>query len=87
VKQAGALRACSKEYQSVVCYGSIRIENGSADWLEHLTALSHDFNHRLPEANDAADTSVFVIDIVEMTARIALSPEPKVIYSYRFPSR
>jgi nitroimidazol reductase NimA-like FMN-containing flavoprotein (pyridoxamine 5'-phosphate oxidase superfamily) len=87
IKPDNALRACSKDYQSIVCYGNIRIENGTPEWLEHLTVISRDFNHRLPEPNDAVNTSCFVIDIVEMTARIALSPEPKVIYSYRFPSR
>lgn len=84
-KQAGALHACSKTYQSVVCYGNLRIENGSAEWLEHLAVLARDFSHRLPEPQDAVNTNCFVIDIVEMTARIAFSPEPKVIYSYRFP--
>ena len=87
IKAEGALRACSKDYQSVVCYGNIRIENGSAEWLEHLETYARDFNRTPPEPSDAVNTNCFVIDIVEMTARIALSPEPKVIYSYRFPSR
>jgi len=84
-KNGEALRSCSKDYQSVVCYGNIRIENGSAEWSEHLAAFAGDFSHKPPEHKDALSTSCFVIDIVEMTARIAFHPEPKVIYSYRFP--
>ena len=87
LKPEGALRACSKDYQSVVCYGNMRIENGSPEWQEHLAVLARDYSHKPPEHNDALSTSCFVIDIVEMTARIALHPEPKVIYSYRFPPR
>ena len=84
IQQGGARRSCSKEYQSVVCYGSIRIEHGSAGWREHLETLARDFSHKPPEHTDALNTSCYVIDILEMTARIAFHPEPKVIYSYRF---
>jgi len=83
---SGKLHSCSKDYQSVVCYGNISIEHDNAEWLKHLGAFARDFSHKPPEHNDAFNTNIFVIDIVEMSARIAFHPEPKVIYSYKFPS-
>jgi nitroimidazol reductase NimA-like FMN-containing flavoprotein (pyridoxamine 5'-phosphate oxidase superfamily) len=85
VKDGTALRSCTKDYQSVVCYGNIRIESRGAAWRKSLGAFARDYSHKPPEHKEAESTSCFVIDIVEMTARIAFHPEPKVIYSYTFP--
>ena len=80
-------RWCSKDYQSVVCYGTVRIEHGGAEWRKALGTFVRDFSHKPPEHTEALNTNCFVIDVIEMTARIAFHPEPKVIYSYHFPTR
>jgi hypothetical protein len=84
-KDGAELRSCAKDYQSVICYGDIRVEKGGAAWRKALGAFARDYRHKPPEHTEADNTSCFVIDIVEMTARIAFHPEPKVIYSYTFP--
>jgi nitroimidazol reductase NimA-like FMN-containing flavoprotein (pyridoxamine 5'-phosphate oxidase superfamily) len=84
VKEGVAQRSCAKAYQSVLCYGSIRIERGSDEWRSHLGAFASDYSHKPPEHNEAESTSCFILDIAEMTARVAFHPDPKVIYSYRF---
>jgi nitroimidazol reductase NimA-like FMN-containing flavoprotein (pyridoxamine 5'-phosphate oxidase superfamily) len=86
VKDGVVLRSCSKDYQSVVCYGNLRIEQGGVEWRKALGAFARDYSHKPPEHTEAGNTKCFVIDIVEMTARIAFHPEPKVIYSYQFPT-
>ena len=84
VKEGVTLRSCSKAYESVVCYGVIRIERGSAAWRKYLGDFARDYSHKPPEHTEAESTNCFVIEIVEMTARVAFHPEPKVIYSYKF---
>jgi hypothetical protein len=84
VKDDVKLRSCAKEYQSVVCYGNLRLEGGTMEWAKHLGAFARDYSHKPPEHTEVSNTLCYVIDIVEMTARIAFHPEPKVIYSYTF---
>ena len=84
VKDGEVLRSCSKDYQSVVCYGTVGIEHGGEEWRKSLGAFARDYSHKPPEHKEAENTDCFVIEIHEMTARVAFHPEPKVIYRYCF---
>ena len=86
IKEGVVLRSCSKDYQSVLCYGNIRVHRGSEEWRKYLGAFASDYSHKPPEHTEADNTSCYVMDLVEMTARIAFHPAPKVIYTYKFPS-
>jgi len=48
-KEGVKLRSCAKDYQSVVCYGNLRVVTGDADWRKHLGAFARDYSHKPPE--------------------------------------
>jgi nitroimidazol reductase NimA-like FMN-containing flavoprotein (pyridoxamine 5'-phosphate oxidase superfamily) len=85
IKDGEVLRSCAKDFQSVVCTGTIRVERANEEWRKHLAAFARDYSHKPPEHTEASNTYCYIIDLFEMTARVAFHPEPKVIYSYRFP--
>jgi nitroimidazol reductase NimA-like FMN-containing flavoprotein (pyridoxamine 5'-phosphate oxidase superfamily) len=77
-------RLCSRNYESVVCYGYVKLIEDLQDRREYLNLIARDY--RRAELKDAEEETCncIVLDILEMTGRYAFRPAPKVIYSYAF---
>lgn len=81
------VRSCHQEYESVLCYGMIRIVDDPQLKADYLSRLQASFDQPPLKHADVARCNAFVLDIVELTGRTGrFRPTgERPLYTYRFP--
>ena len=80
----GDVRTCQKNYESVICYGHVRLVEDLQERRKYLGLFARDYKHADLKHAEETSCNCLVLKITEMTARMAFHPKPKVLYRYVF---